>query len=438
MHTSAGRDAYRRFLPAAALDSPDRLQRRRQLWTEVVARLGDQTDGEPVEGLWVAVDTDAPDEVLGFVHTDYSHDADAEPGSAEITALSVATDRQGDGLGQRLLHRAVDHLFGCGCDDLRLWTLAENTDAQAFYTRRGWRPDGASRPAPTEYDSSEVRMRLDHAAIEALPPPRSALPMIDVLVAHRLDEGRYLADAPGWFGPRVFGGAVVAQVVTAATLAAADGGGTGEGGRAHSLHTHFLRPIYPGPVELRTDPIRTGRTFTTVRVDSVQDGRVAATSVVSFHADEDDVPYQLPVPAIAPPSSLPPDDDAPPPFEVRGSGPTDRRPDGTYESTRRCWVRLFEDLPDDPLVPLLVLAYLSDMTGTSFRPHNLGEWGTHTDASIDHAVWFHRAPRADGWTLCDFHALVNAGGRSTVRGAFYDESGALILSMAQELLIRPL
>jgi acyl-CoA thioesterase-2 len=95
-------------------------------------------------------------------------------------------------------------------------------------------------------------------------------------------------------------------------------------------------------------------------------------------------------------------------------------------------------MPDHPLASLLLLAYLSDMTGTAFRPYNLGEWDTHTDASIDHAVWFHRPPATDGWLYCDFHALANLGGRSTVRGTYYDERGDLVLSMAQELLIRPL
>jgi acyl-CoA thioesterase-2 len=160
--------------------------------------------------------------------------------------------------------------------------------------------------------------------------------------------------------------------------------------------------------------------------------------VVAFPADEDDVPYQLAMPDVPRPESLPLAEDAPPPFEVRWIGPTEPRADGTYESTRRCWIRIADDLPETPLASLLALTFLSDMTGTAFRPYNLDEWGTHTDASIDHAVWYHRPPRADGWIFCDFHALINAGGRSTVRGVFHDERGDLTLSMAQELLIRPL
>jgi acyl-CoA thioesterase-2 len=84
------------------------------------------------------------------------------------------------------------------------------------------------------------------------------------------------------------------------------------------------------------------------------------------------------------------------------------------------------------------LAYLSDMTGASFRPGSIGSWGTHTDASLDHTVWFHRPWRADRWSFFDIEALVNAGGRATIRATMHGEDGSLHLSMAQELLIRRL
>ena len=78
------------------------------------------------------------------------------------------------------------------------------------------------------------------------------------------------------------------------------------------------------------------------------------------------------------------------------------------------------------------------MTGAAFRPLSLGSWGTHTDASLDHAVWFHRPWRADTWSIFDLQTLVNAGGRATIRATMHGEDGSLHLSMAQELLIREL
>ena len=78
------------------------------------------------------------------------------------------------------------------------------------------------------------------------------------------------------------------------------------------------------------------------------------------------------------------------------------------------------------------------MTGAAFRPHSLNTWGGYTDASLDHAVWFHRPRRADEWNIFDFQAVANAGGRSTIRATMYGADGQLYLSMAQELLIREL
>ena len=123
-------------------------------------------------------------------------------------------------------------------------------------------------------------------------------------------------------------------------------------------------------------------------------------------------------------------------FDVRELGATERQEDGTFASTRRCWFRVREPLPDDPAVHACLLAYFSDMTGAAFRPGSMGAWGTHTDTSLDHAVWFHRPWRADVWSVFDLQALVNAGGRATIRATMRGDDGTLHLSMAQELLIR--
>jgi len=256
--------------------------------------------------------------------------------------------------------------------------------------------------------------------------------MLDACRCRAAEDGTFAADGPDWFGERVFGGWVVAAGLDAACQSVP------AGWLPHSLHASFVGAVRPGPVTLTAEATRDGRTFLTRRVLLRQSDRVTTDLTVSFHHDEDGPEYQRPMPAdLAPPSECVVVE-SPPPFEVRWIGPTEPRADGTYESTRRTWVRTIQPLPDDPVVHRVVAAFLSDMTGTSFRPHNLEEWGTHSDASIDHAVWFHRPFRADEWLYADHHALINAGGRSTVRGEHYDEAGRLVMSVAQELLIRPL
>ncbi len=236
-----------------------------------------------------------------------------------------------------------------------------------------------------------------------------------------------------WLGGRTFGGMVVAQGLSAAMQTAPDGLDV------HSLHGHFLRPTPPGVTTTHTvEPVRDGRSFTTRSVVSVVEGRETFRMMASFHVPEPGDEYQLSIIPGIPPASDIEGFEAPFPFDIRELGHTEERSDGTYLSTRRCWFRTREQLPDDPIVHACILAYFSDMTGAAFRPRSLGTWGTHTDASIDHAVWFHRPWRADTWSLYDLQALVNAGGRSTIRGTMHGDDGTLHLSMAQELLIREL
>jgi acyl-CoA thioesterase-2 len=248
------------------------------------------------------------------------------------------------------------------------------------------------------------------------------------------DRRTFATTSPAWwFGGRTFGGMVVAQALNAAMQTAP------AASEVHSLHGYFLRPTPPGATTIhQVEPIRDGRSFSSRSVLSAVEGKETFRMSCSFHAPEPGDEYQL----AASPDIPRPEDiegfEAPFPFDIREVGHSEQRSDGTYLSTRRCWFRTREPLPDDPAIHACVLAYFSDMTGAAFRPLSLGTWGTHTDTSLDHALWFHRPWRADAWSFFDLHALVNAGGRSTIRATMHGEDGTLHLSMAQELLIREL
>jgi acyl-CoA thioesterase II len=250
-------------------------------------------------------------------------------------------------------------------------------------------------------------------------------------------DDRFEAEGPDWHGGRVFGGIVLAQAVSAALQ-------TVDPSRAvHSMHGYFLRPERPGTVDVGVERVRDGRTFSTRAVTLYQDGRELFRATGSFHGGDEGDEYQLTMPPDVPsPDEIEPEvrdvEDDEPWFDVRNVGPTPILDDGTYASTKRAWMRCTERLPDDPAVHATLGAHLSDMTWTSFRPLRMDEWGHSADASVDHAVWFHRPFRVDEWIYQDFQALINASGRATVRGCFYTQDGGLVLSMAQELLIRPL
>jgi acyl-CoA thioesterase II len=263
--------------------------------------------------------------------------------------------------------------------------------------------------------------------------PISLEELTGALTAVRAGGDRFWAESPDWWaGDRVFGGVATAQAFSAAcqTVAAPL--------HPHSLHGYFLRPAAPSrSPRIEVARVRDGRTFSVRQVTTTIDGKATFVMLCSFHAGEAGDEYQLPMPPAPGPGSAAPVA-LPQPIELRELGPTPRQPDGTYRSTRRVWLRTTGRLGDDPGLHACVAAYLSDMTGAAYRPHSLGTWGTHTDASLDHAMWFHRPVRCDEWLLYDLQALVNAGGRSTLRGTLHDRRGVLRMSMAQELLIRPL
>lgn len=246
-----------------------------------------------------------------------------------------------------------------------------------------------------------------------------------------LAHNQYEGTPPRTFGDRTFGGQALAMA-TAAVIRS-----SGDAQAPHSLHGYFLRPVAPlEPVRLRVDAIREGRSFRTFEVRMSQRDKPVFVATCQFHADEPGDDYQPTMPVIPPPDELE-EHWAQGPIESRAFGPTPIRPDGTHESTRRAWLRSTAPLPDDPVVIAAMAAYVSDLTGNAFRPLTLDRYDGFTDASLDHAVWFHRPFRADEWVFFDIHCALNHAGRSLIRGSIYDQAGRLCLSMAQELLIRP-
>jgi acyl-CoA thioesterase-2 len=242
---------------------------------------------------------------------------------------------------------------------------------------------------------------------------------------------QYEGVPPRTFGDRTFGG----QMLAMATAAVVRSSGSTES--PHSLHGYFLRPVAPDvAVQLNVETVREGRSFRTfeVRIHQNDQLRFAATS--QFHADEPGVDYQPSMPDVPSPDDL--EEHWPfGPVESRSLGPTSPQQDGTHASTRRAWLRLRAPLPDDPVVQTAMAAYVCDLTGNSFRPLSLHTYEGFVDASLDHAMWFHRPFRVDEWVFFDIHCALNHAGRSLIRGSLYNRTGELCMSMAQELLIRP-
>jgi acyl-CoA thioesterase II len=243
--------------------------------------------------------------------------------------------------------------------------------------------------------------------------------------------GSWVGEAPEWFGDYLFGGFVLAQAIVAATRDAPPGR------RLHSLHAYFLRPVVVGRViSYRVRPIREGRAFTTRHLEANQNGKPVLDLSCSFTTDTEGYVYDLPTgPDVASPVDLA-IEPGPGPWVAADVGPTPAADDGTRQSTHRKWFRVPAALPDDEHLHTALLGFATDWTGIGGRPLHL-DGDTQGMVSLDHAAWFHRPARADGWLFYDVHSLVNAGGRGLLRGVIRDEDGRVVVSVAQEMRLTP-
>jgi acyl-CoA thioesterase-2 len=96
---------------------------------------------------------------------------------------------------------------------------------------------------------------------------------------------------------------------------------------------------------------------------------------------------------------------------------------------------------DDQVAHQALLAYASDLTMmvAAMRPHAGVGYGSdvvEASAVTSHTISFHRPVRVDEWLLFVQESPAAAGGRAYIRGDVFDETGAVVASCAQEVLIR--
>ena len=267
------------------------------------------------------------------------------------------------------------------------------------------------------------------------------------------DRFRGRSPAVGW--RRIFGGLVVAQALVAMQR-------TVPARPAHSLHGYFILPGDPEvPILYAVERLRDGGSFSTRRCVASQHGRTIFALSASFHTDEPEaLDHAAAMPDVPDPEALPSPADirsgraGPMPAAVRAyfgrDGSIELRPAdrdrfappvaGEARPARQAvWMRVAAPLPDDPALHRAMLAYMSDMTllDTALVPHGRSVFDADIQAaSLDHALWFHRPPRADEWLLYAEDSPSASGARGFARGAFFDRSGRLVASAAQEGLIR--
>ncbi|MCW2542752.1 MAG: acyl-CoA thioesterase, partial [Frankiales bacterium] len=84
-------------------------------------------------------------------------------------------------------------------------------------------------------------------------------------------------------------------------------------------------------------------------------------------------------------------------------------------------------------VDAAVITYLSDLcTGHDA----LATSDDRAQATLDHAVWFHRPATPRDWLLIDLASRGVKSGRGLYTGEIWNAAGTLVASLAQETLYR--
>jgi acyl-CoA thioesterase-2 len=274
--------------------------------------------------------------------------------------------------------------------------------------------------------------------------------LIRLLDLEQIDEDIFRGVSPRERWQRVFGGQVAGQALIAA-------GRTVDAGRhVHSLHSYFIRGGDPKiPIVYEVDRVRDGRSFSTRRVIAVQHGKAIFSLSASFQLDQDGLDHQTDMPQAPDPESLPTFQERartsrtaqdfwagrPRPIDVRyvDTAPWERGGSGPRDGIFQVWMRVDGQLPDDPLMHACMLTFASDMTlldAVLARQGLANDPGTITMASLDHAMWFERAFRADEWLLYAQQSPSASGGRGLATGRFFTRAGVQVCSVVQEGMIR--
>lgn len=250
------------------------------------------------------------------------------------------------------------------------------------------------------------------------------------------------ADVLVGVGPRypwggLYGGQIVAQALRAGSSTVDDSL------HIHSLHAYFIRRgNHEEPIRFEVDRTRNGRSFATRQVTARQSVGVILSMSLSFQVDEAGPDVQIAqLPDVAAPDVLP-DSSWSPMFERRTPLSV-----GSVEGRGSTWLRLVDDIGDDPVLQACALAYLSDDVPTDAvislhpeRPRDPGqdpyEGGGFMTASLDHAIWFHRPQHPEAWHLHDFASHGYLSSRGLAVGHVLTRDGSHVATIAQEVLLR--
>jgi acyl-CoA thioesterase II len=222
----------------------------------------------------------------------------------------------------------------------------------------------------------------------------------------------------------LYGGHVIAQSIRAAasTVRSEEA--------IQSLHAYYLRAGDAAKeLTLVVESVRDGRSFSVRSVSAMQDARLVARVLASFHIQEGGAGRSTAPPArVMQPEGL---------ASESWNALFDRRYVPTQTAGRAlAWMRLGEPVADDPVAHACGLAYLADDLFDDSARGVAGAEAPITTESLDLSIWFHRPARVDGWLLHDYRCASLANACAMVNGDVFRQDGTHLATVAQQVLVR--
>lgn len=280
-----------------------------------------------------------------------------------------------------------------------------------------------------------------------------------VLQLETLEVDLYRAvTLPGQPTPgHVFGGQLLGQALAAASKS------VDPALLVHSLHSYFIRTgDNIEPLIYQVHRVRDGHSFATRHIAAIQKGHTIFFMMASFQRAEEGFSHQEPMPSAPNPEELSTLEElqeryrtdprlpvdfrnrllkrkvVPGHIDARPCDPDDEVRPVAKEPREKIWFRARGKLSDDQALQRCVAAYASDFRFllVSLRPHLPVASRQTRSLSLDHSMWFHKPFRADEWLLYVIESPRANNARGLVLGKIYTRSGELVVSTAQEGVIR--
>jgi acyl-CoA thioesterase-2 len=235
----------------------------------------------------------------------------------------------------------------------------------------------------------------------------------------------------------VEGGQLLAQAIVAATKSVPDQ-------RVTSAFLTFPKAAsFDDPIDVLVEPLRRGRTLSTLAIRAEQNGVLVSPGLVLMDSGAGDTIQNV----VAMPDVPGPDESES--YDMRVTGRELRIVDGAYSPDPNrvgppviyAWVRFRDNPQEHYLRSALVAQATTHWTiGAALRPHaGFGEADAHVTLStgiISVAIAFHDDAAIDEWLLYDNPAIWSGRGLAQGDGKVFTQSGRLVASYSVQAMIR--